>query len=304
MFDKRTLSIYSIILGTFFLISGIGKVIDTAGFSTLIYKYGLGYLMILSPVIVVAEILLGICLILVINPKRHSFYSLLFLVIFSFSFAYAYFIKGVSDCGCFGTLQHSTTSPVFSFARNFILIGMAVIVWINYPSDKTDKVRWKNNTLLVALVLSTFVAGFTFRTPFILTPPSAEHKFQNKHIQDTDLSKYIKTSPDSTYLIFCFSYTCPHCWNSIENLRQYKRLNSVDRIFALVTGSEADKQIFKQNFRPDFYIKDLSEKELLNLATQVPTAFFIKNDTIKVIIQSVLPSPITFQRENKLFKSN
>ncbi|MCK9639999.1 MAG: hypothetical protein M0R39_08830 [Prolixibacteraceae bacterium] len=302
MFDKRTLSIYSIILGTFFVISGIGKVVDTAGFSTLIYKYGLGYLMVLSPVIVVAEIILGVCLILVINPKRHSLYSLVFLVIFTCSFAYAYFAKGVSDCGCFGTLQHSTTSPVFSFARNLILIGMAALVWLNYPSNKTRKVRWKVNVVLVTLVLSTFVAGFTFRTPFIFTAPSAEHKFQNKDIRDTDLSKYISTSKDSTYLIFCFSYTCPHCWNSIENLRQYKELHKVDRIVALVTGSKADKLIFEQNFHPDFNVKDLPENELLNLATHVPTSFFVKNDTIKVIIQSVLPSPITFQREYKMLK--
>jgi len=260
--------------------------------------------MVLSPVIVVAEILLGICLILTINPKRHSLYSLVFLIIFSISFAYAYLTKGVSDCGCFGTLQHSTISPLFSFVRNFILICMALIVWINYPSEKIGAVRWKNNILLIALILSTFVAGFTFRTPFILTHQEGKHKFENLHIKDTDLSKYIKTSPDSTYLIFCFSYTCPHCWNSIENLRQYRQLNSVDRIVGLVSGSEADKHIFEKNFHPDFYIKDLSEKELLNLVTLVPTSFFIKNDTIKVAIQSVLPSPITFQREYKLLKTN
>ena len=50
MFDKKILNIYAIIVGIFFLISGIGKVIDTAGFSNLISQYGLGYLNWLSPV--------------------------------------------------------------------------------------------------------------------------------------------------------------------------------------------------------------------------------------------------------------
>ena len=60
MFEKRILNIFSILVGALFIISGIGKVIDTAGFSNLILQYGLGYLMILSPIIVLFEILLGL----------------------------------------------------------------------------------------------------------------------------------------------------------------------------------------------------------------------------------------------------
>ena len=84
MFEKRILNIYSVIIGIFFIISGIAKVIDTAAFSNLIYQYGFGYLMILSPLIIIAEILLGLFLILLINPKRNSLFSFILLMIFFF----------------------------------------------------------------------------------------------------------------------------------------------------------------------------------------------------------------------------
>jgi len=45
MFEKRILNIYSVIIGALFIISGIGKVIDTTAFSNLIFQYGLGYFM-------------------------------------------------------------------------------------------------------------------------------------------------------------------------------------------------------------------------------------------------------------------
>jgi uncharacterized membrane protein YphA (DoxX/SURF4 family) len=67
MFERKILNIYSVVIGTFFLVSGLGKVIDTTGFAELIRQYGLGYLMVLSPVIVLVEILLGLCLFYLIN---------------------------------------------------------------------------------------------------------------------------------------------------------------------------------------------------------------------------------------------
>jgi len=115
MFDKRILNFFSVTIGALFIISGIGKAIDTAGFSNLIYQYGLGYLMVLSPLIVLFEILIGLFLVLLINPKRYSLISLVLLVIFTISFAFAHFKNGINDCGCYGTMQPSNVPFIFSF---------------------------------------------------------------------------------------------------------------------------------------------------------------------------------------------
>lgn len=312
MFEKRILNIYSIILGVLFIISGLGKVIDTSGFSNLISQYGLGYLMVLSPLIVVFEILLGLFLILLINPKQCAMVSFGLLAIFTALFAFAHFKYGVNNCGCFGTTQHINLPPIFSFIRNFILIGMSLIVWIKYPKEKKIKLRissrgvgtlklayitnWKKYLIITVMSISIFTAGFTFKTPYFLRNKLEIHEFQGQNIKNTELSNYIKTSPDSTYLFFCFSYTCPYCWNSIENLRQYQKTNTVDRTVVFAIGEQKDKLIFNENFKLDFNIKDLPAIEMDKLTDSYPIAFYIKHDTVKVVLQSELPSPFVFKK--------
>ncbi len=303
MFERRILNIYSVIIGASFIISGFGKVIDTERFSILIYQYGLGYLMVLSPIIVLYEILLGLFLVLLINPKRNSMISFILLILFTIAFAYAHFKNGINDCGCFGSVQHTNLPPIFSFIRNFILIGMSLILWIKYPKEKIETAKWKNNLILTLMCLSIFVAGFTFKTPYFLKSKTATHKFQNQNIKNTELSNYIKTSADSTYLFFCFSYTCPYCLNSIENLRQYKKTNTVDSVVIFAIGKSKDRLIFEKNFHPDFTIKELSFKAMNKLTIFYPTAFYVEHDTIKVIIQSELPSPFIFRKKQKLLNS-
>ena len=298
MFDKKILKIYSFIIGIFFIISGVGKVIDTSAFSELIYQYGFGYLTILSPLIVVIEILLGIFLILQINPKKSSFFSLVLLVLFTISFAYAYFKNGVHDCGCFGTLNETNLPPIYSFLRNIILMFMAIIVWLKYPGSDYEFTKLKKTKTLFVLIVAVFISGFTFKIPpMFLKPASKKHKLQNLHVKNTEISKYLKTSKDSTYLVFCFSYTCPHCWNSIENLKQFIKTKAADRVVCLATGESDDKKVFFNNFNPEFLIHDLQMAEISKMATGFPTSFYIKNDTIKTIIQGVLPSPFTFKKQ-------
>lgn len=300
MFEKRILNIFSVIIGALFIISGIGKVIDTAGFSILINQYGLGYLMILSPLIVLFEILLGLFLILLINPKRYSMISFVLLIIFTISFAYAHFKYGINDCGCFGTMQPSSIPFIFSFIRNIILIVMLLILWIKYPKEKMKIAKWKKYLIVSVMSISIFTAGLTFKMPYFLMSKKEIHEFQNQSIKNTELSRYIKTSPDSTYLFFCFSYTCSYCWNSIENLRQYQKTNTVDSVVVFAIGEPKDKLIFEQKFQPDFTIKDLSIQAMDKLTTAYPTAFYVEHDTIKVIIQSELPSPFVFKKTYNL----
>jgi len=299
MFDKKVFNFYSIVVGASFIISGVGKLLDTTAFSALLYQYGFGRLMVLSPLIVVAEVLLGLMLVLLIKPKRYAAFSFILLLIFTLAFAYGHFKNGVNDCGCFGTLQHTNIAPVYSFLRNFILMGMALIVWIGYPSEAGAAPRWKKPVIFMALGISAFIAGLTFKMPGFLqtTPTTSKFNFQDQNVKNTVLNKYINTSPDSTYLVFCFSYTCPHCLNSIANLRQFKDGNMVDRLIAFGTGNDSSKRAFTQNFKPDFYVKDLQPFEMLRFTDLFPTAFYIKHDTVKAVIQGELPSPVVFKSQ-------
>jgi len=304
MFDKKTLNVYSVIIGVLFIVSGVGKLLDTEGFGNLLYQYGFSYLLILSPIIVVIEILLGLMLTLLINPKRYALFAFILLLIFTGAYAYGHFKNGVNDCGCFGTLQHTSIAPIFSFLRNFILMGMALLIWIKYPAEKGIIRQWKKSVIFGVTVLASFIAGLTFKAPEFLRPGVNPPKFnyQNQNVKNTALSQYIQTSPDSTYLLFCFSYTCPHCLNSIENMRKYKG-NLVDRIVTLAAGPDSSMFSFTQNFHPDFYIKNLSPNEMGKLTDLFPKAFYIKHDTIKAVIDGELPSYIVFKKQYNLNSS-
>lgn len=296
MFSKKVLHFYAFIAGMVLTASGVGKILDTTAFSNLIGQYGFDYLTVLSPVIAIAELVTGICLVLLINLRFFALLAFILLLLFTISFAYGHFVYGINDCGCFGTLIHSGIPPSLVFLRNFILLIITAILFLKYPVENTSTPRWKVKLLQCLAYPAVFIAGFSFTTPAFIKPNTYQHPFKNKNIKDTEFKNYVKTSTDSTYLIFCFSYSCPHCWNSIENLRQFIQTKAVNRVISFATGKYSDKISFASNFNPDFAIEDLSPGAMDKLTGIYPIAFYVEQDTIKTIIQSELPSPVTFNQ--------
>lgn len=297
MFDKRILNIFSILTGLLFFISGLGKVVDTENFSYLILEYGLGYLMVLSPLIVLIEIALGLHLILLVKAKQNAFYSFILLLLFTILYAYAYLVKGVTDCGCFGRITHAALPPALTFARNFLLMGMTLIIWLKYPKEKLTTPAWKRICFISLMCLAIFTAGLSFRIPAFLRPSKQSHAFLNTPLSSTPLSSFLKPAADSTYLIFCFSYTCPHCWNSIENLRSYQSTQTVDSVILIGTGKPDDKAFFEDYYKHQLSIRHIEGEIMQSITPALPTAFYIVNDSVKAVFKSVLPSPYIFLKK-------
>ena len=70
-----------VIVGTIFLLSGLGKIGNVLSFQYLIHSYGLGIANILAPFIILMEILLGTLLILDVSSKRISLVSIMVLLL-------------------------------------------------------------------------------------------------------------------------------------------------------------------------------------------------------------------------------
>lgn len=302
IFDKKTLNIISIMVGLIFIFSGIGKAIDVVGFTNLIHQYGLGLFAPLAPVIILFEIVLGFSLILLMNPKRDSMISFGMLTIFTALFAYAHFVHGINDCGCFGAIKNTNFPPLFSFLRNVLLMLMSLGVWGLYPKTLGLVIQpsWKKYILISSLIIFTFICGLTVSSP-LYSINFTHHtnnapKFLGQNIKNTELANFYKTSSDSTYLFFCFSYTCPYCWNSIENLRSFIRNKTVDKVVTFAIGEESSKLIFNEKFKPDFPIINLNGESMDKLTLNYPTAFYVEHDTIKIVSPGELPSPFIFKR--------
>ena len=303
MFNKRVLKICTSFIGCFFIVSGFSKAVDTNAFAALISSYGFPTLSFMAPVMVMVEIALGISLFFEMNPRRDSLIALLLLVSFTSTFAYAHFHNGINDCGCFGKLRPSSWGPIESFIQNGLLIILSLIIRLKYPKEvvKNKFVVWERGVMITLVIMGVFISGLTFSMPAdSLINFAKKNKFKNQNIKNTELAKYIATSPGKSYMVFCFSYTCTHCWNSFENVRGFKKTGLVDSVIALAVGDDSSKIFFNNNFTPDFNIKTLSVDEFDRISTSYPVGFYIKNDTVRYVINGEIPSSMTFRKENKI----
>ncbi len=302
MFNKKVLKICTSFVGVFFVLSGFAKAMDTTAFGNLIASYGFPFLSFMAPFMVIVEIALGMALVLELNPRRDSLIALLFLISFTSAFTFAHFHNGVNDCGCFGKLRPSSWGPTESFIQNIVLMILCITIRLKYPKDdvRGPLVFWKKGLMLGLVLTGMFISGLTFSMPTALHDLTHKSKFKDQNIKNTELAKYVQTVPGKTYMVFCFSYTCTHCWNSFENVRGFKKTGTVDSVIALAVGDDSSKIFFNQNFQPDFNIRTLSVDAFDKISTSYPVGFYIKNDTIKYVIEGEVPSSMTFRKTNNI----
>ncbi|MDL2254846.1 T9SS type A sorting domain-containing protein, partial [Bacteroidales bacterium OttesenSCG-928-J16] len=159
---------------------------------------------------------------------------------------------------------------------------MGILLYTFLKSSHLQKPADKNENLIITSILCAvcLVTGYTFvdhnkneNTQYI-----TEGKNVNIKVENSVFSEFLTLSKDSTYLIFTFSYGCPHCYNSIENLKQYERLGVVDRVLALsFTADSATIMKFNEIFNPNFQIKNYPPAQLFQLTNQFPTSYYIKD---------------------------
>ncbi len=128
-----------IFVGILFIISGLIKLNDPVGFSFKLEEYfsepvlNLPFLMplalALSVILVIAEVILGVML-LIGYRKKFTLWSLLAMIVFfTFLTFYSAYFNKVTDCGCFGDALKLT--PWESFTKDVVLLVLILIVFVN-----------------------------------------------------------------------------------------------------------------------------------------------------------------------------
>ncbi|MDR0420001.1 MAG: hypothetical protein LBH30_00895 [Prevotellaceae bacterium] len=288
---KKSAKLLSVIIGTVFLISGIGKSLAANDFSQILTQYGFGGSGFLSPVIIIFEVVLGMLLFFCFMLKRTVLVSLFFVAGLSAVYLYGYLFADITDCGCFGYFSFLNLPPVSTLIRNVIMICVLLYVFLN--SDNSYKVMDGKEIAVVLCILCAvcFVTGYTCTdrqhsdTRYI-----TNGNYAGKDVENSTLSEFLTLSKDSTYLVFAFSYSCPHCYNSIENLKEYERSGTVDRVIGLsFTADTSAMNRFYDMFNPNFQIINYHPKQLFSLTNQFPVAFYIGNNKVKMEIHGMLP---------------
>jgi uncharacterized membrane protein YphA (DoxX/SURF4 family) len=163
--------IVRILVGALFIFSGFVKLVDPIGsqykfeeyFSegVLNMEFLIPFALIFSIVLIVAEILLGVMILIGYKPK-FTVWSLFFLtLVFLFLTWYSAHYNKVTDCGCFGDAVKLT--PWETFYKNVILIALIIILLIKV---KLIKLIFSGKIPKVITLVS--LAGFMFIVQHVL----------------------------------------------------------------------------------------------------------------------------------------
>lgn len=124
----------SILIGSLFIFSGLGKLLNVNELIIGTIRYGFPFqVAVLTIFLPTIEILLGFLFYFHKTRKIAGIMGILSLTCFSIIYLYGYFIRNISDCGCFGVISFMDDSPSFILIRNFILgIGTIWLIKRNF----------------------------------------------------------------------------------------------------------------------------------------------------------------------------
>ena len=159
-----------LLVGTLFIISGFVKANDTIGFSYKLEEYfsaGVLNMEFLIPFsftlaagICIAEIVLGVMVLIGARPKFTSLSLLGMIVFFTFLTFYSAYFNKVTDCGCFGDAVKLT--PWESFGKDIILLFFITIIFLRKNIIKPI-LSFKMELILLTLITFLCIA-FVFHT--------------------------------------------------------------------------------------------------------------------------------------------
>jgi uncharacterized membrane protein YphA (DoxX/SURF4 family) len=277
---EKLRKIIQIVIGVLFILSGALKALDSQTFSVLIKSYGfwggLGYL---GPFISGIEILLGLFLILNIRARATALIVSLLTIVFTISFAYAFFAKGIEDCGCMGNFV--TIPPAVSFARNIFIIAGGLWIWKYNSDEKTETDTWKRWTVLVVGCLSFLVAGYTLGKQII-----DKNNIHQGDQLSTSLFRFFDRSVfTGKTVVYIFSPNCGHCWNSTENVKSIKEIPQFNNLVG-VTFNDVDIADYVAAMQPNFEIVNYPTDELHDYVKEVPVLLILNNGKVEKMFKS------------------
>ena len=273
MKEKIKLAIQYIV-GIIFIFSGITKILDSQGFSSLINAYGFGWAANVAPVISSVEIILGLCLILNIRPATTSLFAAVITLLFTIAYSYAFFSRHIDDCGCMGSLIK--ISPAISFARNIFIIFSCAWIYQNFRNTDTSASNWKKWIVYILGALSLCVSGYTLGGK----PLIKKDKIQIGEQINTTFFKYFdnKISKD-TCIVFVFRPECYHCWNTTENVKSIRRTPGFENVLG-ITYANADTSEYMKEMNPNFDVMKYPNNELYNYIISVPVLLVLKDGKV------------------------
>lgn len=289
----------AILVAIVFLISGFAKAADCAYFSNILWRtFQWQWLALSAPVIILVEIGLGLLLMTGLYRRIVSLLAALFLVGISGGYLYGVYAFGMTNCGCFGHLSFLNLSPTFTLVRNGIMVVMLVVAALWACSRS---IHWIHIIIfMIGMLIGTFACGYTLPKATALFHKHA--KYQGELVEDTPLHT-LQLQPDSSYMVFFFSFDCPFCMNAVAHVGWYEKSGLVDRVIGIATQDSVAEQKFRAYYQDTthtypltspFTIQVMSEEQVQHFTNDLPMAYLIRHDTVIASWSGEVPPGIFF----------
>ena len=285
--------ISTIVLGLIFLFSAFAKAWDAEAFADMLLQYGPQWFSIGAPIIIMAESVLGMALVLQIKTRWSAIFADCFLVIVSAIFAYGVLAKGIQDCGCFGVFSKLFTGkPWVTFVRNALFVAISIPAIL----DSNRKVRYvypKVCLTIVVAAMACFVCGLSMRKSYKL-PKISQVRSNNRSKVMEKLNEIYSFNSDSTYVVYLFSFTCPHCQNSFANVQQFQQFNVADKVIGIAVEDQEAQERFYRIYKPEIDIITIPKEQMELITNQLPIGMSIRENSIKKAEVGFITSPGLF----------
>ena len=281
------------ILGLMFLFSAFAKAWDAEAFADMLLQYGPQWFSIGAPIIIMAESVLGMALVLQIKTRWSAIFADCFLVIVSAIFAYGVLAKGIQDCGCFGVFSKLFTGkPWVTFVRNALFVAISIPAIL----DSNRKVRYvypKIGLTIIVTAMTCFVCGLSMRKSYKL-PKISQVRSNNRSKVMEKLNEIYSFNSDSTYVVYLFSFTCPHCQNSFANVQQFQQFNVADKVIGIAVEDQEAQERFYRIYKPEIDIITIPKEQMEQITNQLPIGMSIRENSIKKAEVGFITSPGLF----------
>ena len=285
--------ISTIVLGVIFLFSAFAKAWDAEAFADMLLQYGPQWFSIGAPIIIMAESVLGMALVLQIKTRWSAILADCFLVIVSAIFAYGVLAKGIQDCGCFGVFSKLFTGkPWVTFVRNALFVALSIPAIL----DSNQEVRYvypKVCLTIVVAAMASFVCGLSMRKSYKL-PKISQVRSNNRSKVMEKLNEIYSFNSDSTYVVYLFSFTCPHCQNSFANVQQFQQFNVADKVIGIAVEDQEAQERFYRIYKPEIDIITIPKEQMEQITNQLPIGMSIRENSIKKAEVGFITSPGLF----------
>lgn len=290
---KSLSHISTTILGLMFLFSAFTKAWDAETFADMLLLYGPQWFSIGAPIIIMIEAVLGMALVMRVKTRWSTIAADFFLVIVSAIFAYGVLTKGIQDCGCFGIFSKIFTGkPWITFARNMLFVGISVPAIL----DTSREVRYlypKTCLTIIVVAIACFICGLSMRKSYSL-PKISDVKSNDRSKVMEKLNEIYPFNPDSTYVVYLFSFTCPHCQNSFANVQQFQQFKVADKVIGIAVEDQEAQERFYRIYKPEIDIITIPREQMEQITNQLPIGMSIRENSIKKAEVGVITSPGLF----------